>query len=128
MPLFAFLFAFAAAVFAAGTSAKADTLTGSWSGGGTVHYSSTHERAKCRATYSRVSGTLFRMSASCATPSGRVDQSATLNRVGKNSYAGVFHNNQYNITGSIHVRLRGNTQQVRLRGSVGGGDFKLRRR
>ncbi len=128
MPLFAFLFVFAAALFAADTPARAETLAGSWSGGGAVHYSDRRERAKCRATYSRVSGTFYRMSASCATPSGRVDQTATLNRVGKNVYAGSFYNKQYNVSGSIQVRLSGNTQQVNLRGSVGGGSFKLRRR
>lgn len=128
MPLLAFLLAFAVAMFAVDTSARADTLSGSWAGGGSVHYSNTHERAKCHAKFSRVSGTLYRMSATCATASGRVDQSAMVNRVGNNEYAGNFHNNQYNISGSIHIRLRGNSQQVRLRGSVGGGDFKLRRR
>ncbi len=128
MPLLAYLFAFAAVLIVADTPAKAESLAGRWSGGGQVHYSHTSERAKCNATFTRASGTLYRMTASCATPSGRVEQTATLNRVGKNAYAGVFHNSQYNVSGSIHVRLSGNTQQVQLRGNVGGGTFKLRRR
>lgn len=129
MPMLAFLLAFATALFATDMSAKADTLSGSWAGGGSVHYSETRERARCRATFSRVSGTLYRMNASCATPSGRVDQSATVNRVGNNEYAGNFHNSQYNVSGSIHIRLQGNTQYVKLSGAgAGGGTFKLRRR
>ena len=63
-----------------------------------------------------------------ATPSGRVDQTATLNRVGDNEYAGSFHNSQYNVTGSIHVKLNGNSQFVRLSASgSGSGSFKLSR-
>jgi hypothetical protein len=128
MPQFVFFFVFAAALFAADMPARAETLAGSWSGGGAVHYSDRRERAKCHATFSRVSGTLYRMSASCATPSGRVDQTASVNRVGKNVYAGSFHNKQYNVSGSIQIRLSGSTQHVNLRGSVGGATFKLRRR
>jgi len=123
MPLLAFLFAFAAALFATGS------LSGSWSGGGSVHYSNKRERARCRATYSHVSGTLYRMSASCSTPSGHVNQTATVNRVGNNEYAGNFHNSQYNVSGSIHIRLRGKSQSVSLNGgSLGGGNIKLTRR
>lgn len=129
MPVLAFILAVAAAVIATNTQARADTLAGSWSGSGSVHYSQTRERARCRARYSRVSGTLYRMSATCATPSGRVDQTATLNRVGDGEYSGSFHNSQYNVTGSIYVKLRGNSQHVSLSGSGGGrGSFSLRRR
>lgn len=128
MPLLTFLFAFAVALFAADAPAMADSLSGSWSGNGSVRYADTRERAKCRANYSRVSGTLYRMTASCATASGRVDQTATLNRVGNNEYAGSFHNAQYNVSGSIHVQLRGNSQSVNLSGSGGSGSFQLRRR
>lgn len=129
MPVLAFIFAFVAALFTVESSAMADTLSGSWTGSGSVHYSQTRERARCRANYSRVSGTLYRMSASCATPSGRVDQTATLNRVGDGVYAGSFHNSQYNVTGSIRVKLSGNSQYVSLSGNGGGsGSFQLRRR
>ncbi len=129
MPLLTFIFAFAVALFAVDGSAKADMLAGSWSGSGSVHYSQTRERAKCRANYSRVSGTLYRMYASCATASGRVDQTATLNRVSDGVYAGSFHNSQYNVAGSIRVKLSGNSQIVSLSGNGGGsGSFKLRRR
>ncbi len=129
MPLLVYFLVFATAMFAADTSsANADVLSGSWVGGGSVHYSQTRERARCRAQYSRVSGTLYKMTASCATPSGRVDQTATLNRVGENQYAGSFHNSQYNVSGSIRVTLRGNSQSVSLNGDGGGsGSFSLTR-
>lgn len=109
-------------------SALADRLSGSWTGGGSVEYADTREKARCRANFTRVSGTLYRMSASCATPSGRVDQIATVNRVGDGEYAGDFRNTQYNVTGSIYLRLRGDSQYVKLTGAGGGsGTFKLHR-
>ncbi|MCB1506132.1 MAG: hypothetical protein KDJ47_14235 [Hyphomicrobiaceae bacterium] len=129
MPHLAFLIALTTALFALdATAASADSLSGSWSGSGSVHYADTREKARCRADYSRVSGTLYRMTASCATPSGRVDQTATVNRVGDNEYAGSFQNSQYNVTGSIYIKLRGNSQSVHLRGNGSSGSFQLRRR
>ena len=68
------------------------------------------------------------MNAQCATPSGRVDQSATLNRVGKNRYAGSFYNSQFGVTGSIFVVLRGRSMSVSLSSAGGTGSFKMRRR
>src|SRR5271166_5781624 len=92
-------------------------IAGSWSGGGTVVYSSgQRERAHCRANYSG-GGASVMMSGSCATPSGSVFQSARLRRVGANSYAGSFFNSQYNTSGSIYVSVHGNTQSVSLRSS-----------
>lgn len=130
MPFLAYLVAFATVFLSVDVSpARAETLSGAWSGGGSVVYSQTRERARCKARFSRVSGTLYRMSASCATPSGRVDQTAMVNRVGKNHYAGKFRNQQYNVTGSISIKLRGSTQYVRLTGDGGGsGSFKMRKR
>lgn len=124
---FALLSVFALAMLSASAPVHADSLSGSWSGSGSVHYGQTTERARCRARYSHTGGTTYAMRASCATPSGRVDQSATLSRVGNNRYAGSFHNSQYNVSGSISVVVRGGSQSVRLSGSSGYGSFKLHR-
>ena len=102
------------------------SIAGSWSGGGTVVYSSgQRERAHCRASYSG-GGASVMMSGSCATPSGSVFQSARLRRVGANSYAGSFFNSQYNTSGSIYVSVHGNTQSVSLRSSAGSASLTLR--
>jgi hypothetical protein len=56
---------------------ESSSLGGSWRGGGTVTYSSGHrERARCSAHYSGGSGSQISVSATCATPSGSVSQSA----------------------------------------------------
>lgn len=132
MPQGALLSIFASALLtiataAAPATARADGLAGSWSGGGSVHYGQTRERARCRARYYRTGGGSYGMSASCATPSGRVDQSATLSPVGKNRYAGSFFNSQYGVSGSISVVVRGSSQSVRLSSPSGYGSFKLNR-
>src|SRR5262245_929646 len=83
---------------AVGGPAMAQSLEGSWSGGGSVAFASgQHERAKCRAHYRRSSGNAYVVVATCATPSGRATQTATVRRVGGNSYQGQFHNSEYNV-------------------------------
>ena len=102
------------------------SIAGSWSGGGTVVYSSgQRERAHCRASYSGGGGSVM-MSGNCATPSGSVFQSARLRRVGANSYAGSFFNSQYNMSGSIYVTVHGSTQSVSLRSNAGSASLTLR--
>jgi hypothetical protein len=67
------------------------------------------------------------MSATCATASAKVDQSATLYRSGANSYTGSFFNKQYNTGGSIRITVSGRTQKVRLSGEAGTAFFSLRK-
>jgi len=104
------------------------SLAGSWSGGGWVSFSSGNkERARCHAHYSRQSETSYALSATCATPSGKASQSATLHKVGTNSYSGGFHNDEYNVSGTIYVVVHGNSQSVRLSGSGASASLSLSR-
>jgi hypothetical protein len=104
------------------------SLAGSWSGGGWVSFSSGNkERARCHAHYSRQSETSYALSATCATPSGKASQSATLHKVGANSYSGGFHNDEYNVSGTIYVVVHGNSQSVRLSGSGASASLSLSR-
>jgi hypothetical protein len=113
---------------AAGGQAEAQSLEGSWRGGGSVAFASgQHERATCRAHYSRASATAYTVTATCATPSGRATQTATLRKVGGNSYRGSFHNSEYNISGTIYVTVGGNRQSVRLTSESGSASLELRR-
>jgi hypothetical protein len=65
--------------------------------------------------------------ASCASDSGRVDQNATLRKVGGNVYAGRFYNQQYNVAGTIRVTVRGSTQNVVLNSESGSAVLSLHR-
>jgi hypothetical protein len=115
-----------AAAFAAQPARSETNISGSWSGGGVVRYSDGQsERARCRAHFSQ-SGARVSLEAHCATASGSVDQSASLRRVGPNSFAGSFYNQQFNVSGSIHITIHGNTQTVSLRSSSGSATLTLR--
>jgi hypothetical protein len=105
--------------------ARAEGLAGSWSGGGTVVYSDGHrEHARCRASFS--GGSSVSLEATCATPSGSVSQSARLRKTGANSYSGSFFNPQFNVSGSIHITVHGNTQYVTLHSPSGSASLTLR--
>jgi hypothetical protein len=103
-------------------------LSGSWRGGGWVSFSpGSRERARCRAHYAPHSGSGYAVSATCATESGSVSQVATLRRVGSNTYAGGFYNNEYGVTGTIQVVVRGNSQSVTLTSDSGTASLTLTR-
>ena len=109
-------------------AAQAAGLEGSWRGGGSVAFGSgRNERAQCRAQYRRASGNSYTVTATCATPSGRATQTATLRQVGGNTYQGQFHNTEYDVSGTIVVTVSGNRQSVRLTGDAGSAAFELRR-
>jgi hypothetical protein len=111
----------------AGTPAMADSdLAGAWSGGGSVAFASgAKERASCRAKFMRAGASGYTMSALCATASAKVAQTASLRKVGANSYAGSFHNPEYGVTGSIHITVNGRSQSVSLSSDVGSASFRL---
>jgi hypothetical protein len=103
-------------------------LEGSWSGGGSVQFATGGaEQARCKAHYSRASKDSYRLRATCATPSGKANQTATVHKVGENRYRGNFHNPDYDITGTIFVVVSGNSQNVRLTSSSGSAIFRLSR-
>ena len=108
--------------------AQSGGLEGSWRGGGSVSFASGQkERAQCRAQYRRASGSSYTVTATCATPSGRATQTATLRQVGGNTYQGQFHNSEYDVSGTIFVTVSGNRQSIRLTGDAGSASIELRR-
>ena len=108
--------------------ASVATLEGSWKGGGTVVFAyGAREQARCRARYSRAGNNSYTLNATCATASGRAAQTATVRRVGENRYSGRFYNNEYSISGVIHIVVRGASQTVRLISDSGSAFFNLSR-
>lgn len=111
-----------------GKEAKAADLSGHWRGGGRVQFpSGSVEQASCRATYSRAGSNSYWVDATCATASGRAQQTATVRRVGENRYHGQFHNAEYDITGVISITVSGNSQSVRLTSSSASAFLRLSR-
>jgi hypothetical protein len=123
------LAAFAAALITAPFPATAADLEGSWSGGGYIRFASgDRERARCRAQFSQVSSTVFRVNAVCATESVKVEQVARVRKVGSRTYAGRFVNSEYNITGDIRVTVKGSVQSVHLASGEHSANLTLYRR
>ena len=109
-------------------SSQAQSLEGAWSGGGQVSFGSgARENARCRARYSRRSNEGYIVSAVCATPAGRAAQTASLRKIGDNRYRGTFYNQEYGISGTILVIVRGATQSVRLTSEAGWASLTLSR-
>ena len=104
------------------------SLEGSWSGGGTVTFASgSKEQARCRAHFSRAGKDGYTVNATCATASGRAEQTARVRQVGNNRYSGSFYNSEYSISGVIHIVVRGASQTVQLISSSGSGVLNLSR-
>jgi hypothetical protein len=113
----------------AGSSrAESPNLEGSWSGGGSVSFSSgSKEQARCRAHYRRRTSNSYTLRAVCATPSARAEQTATVRRVGSNRFEGSFYNSEYNVSGTIFIVVHGSSQNVRLTSDAGWAHFRLSR-
>jgi hypothetical protein len=104
------------------------SLEGSWSGSGTVTFASgSKEQARCRAHFSRAGKDSYTVNATCATASGRAEQTARVRQVGNNRYSGSFYNSEYSISGVIHIVVHGASQTVQLISSSGSGVLNLSR-
>lgn len=103
-------------------------LEGSWSGGGHIVLpSGERERARCRASFRRHGSNTYGMSATCATASTRVQQSAQIQHVSGNRYRGEFFNQEYGISGSVRITVSGNRLNASLSGGGGSAEFSLSR-
>jgi hypothetical protein len=112
----------------ADAGAQQHALSGAWRGGGWVSFATgQRERARCRAHFTPRSESVVIVNATCATESGSIQQTARLRKTGANTYSGSFHNEEYGVSGSISVSVRGNTQNVRLTSDSGGAVLTLRR-
>ncbi len=113
---------------AATVPAAAQTIIGSWSGGGLIIFpSGEQEKARCRANFRQTGGGGIAMTGVCATASVRVSQSANLSRLTANTYSGDFFNTEYNLSGSIRIRVQGNKLNASLSGGGATAQFVLGR-
>lgn len=109
-------------------SAEASDLSGTWRGGGSVSFvSGKAERAKCRATFSKLTPVSYAMNATCATSSGSVSQSATVRKRGTNSYGGSFYNSEWDTSGTISIAVSGRSLNAKVRATKGSSTMNLSR-
>lgn len=110
-------------------AAIAADIVGTWSGSGTVTLANgAREKARCRASYIAAGGRTYAMSATCATASAKVSQTAILSQNTKNRFGGTFYNPEFGVTGRIHIIVSGKRQTVYLSGSAGQATFSMHRR
>lgn len=108
--------------------AQGVNLEGSWSGGGQIVFpSGEKERARCRASFRKQGGNSYGMSATCATASAKVQQSAEITHVSGNRYRGEFFNQEFGISGSVRITVHGNSLSASLSGGGGSAEFALSR-
>lgn len=113
--------------FAGGLAADAD-ISGSWSGGGSVAFATgSKEKARCKATYARSGAASYKVSATCATASGKVAQTASVKRSGPSSFSGSFYNPDFDASGVIHISVNGNSQNVTMTSSLATASLRLSR-
>lgn len=118
-----------AIVWAGASSGAEPGLSGSWSGGGWVSFSTgSKEKASCRASYRQASANSYTLQAICATSSGKASQTATVYKVSASRYRGSFYNSEYNVRGTIRVVVNGKSQSVSLAGDGASASLSLRRR
>lgn len=109
--------------------AGSSVLEGSWSGGGYVHPTNgQREKVSCRVTYHQTSDTVHSVKATCASASAKIVQTGLLTTVNESRYIGDFTNKEYNISGSVRVVVRGNSQDVTFSSSSGTGSLALKKR
>jgi len=119
----------ASSAFAPGEAEPSGGLSGAWSGGGWVSFSTgAKEKARCRANYSRTSAKSYKVHATCATKSGKASQTATIYQVTAGRYRGSFHNIDYNVRGTIRVVVHGRSQSISLAGDGASASLNLSRR
>lgn len=117
------------AAIAGPAAAEPGSLDGNWSGGGSLTYpSGAKESARCKASFKRKTGTSYSVNARCASASGKIEQTATLQEVGDNRYTGSFFNTEFKVDGTITVTLQGNSQSVLISSPAGSSaNFRLSR-
>jgi hypothetical protein len=103
-------------------------LEGTWTGGGSVTFASgAREKARCRARFTQMSPTSYRVSGSCATQSGKVTQSAEVFKMTADRYRGNFHNPEFDVSGTISIHLHDRSMTATLTSSSGTGVLVMKR-
>lgn len=107
--------------------AQADAIVGNWSGSGTVRHDGGTDAVRCRVSYNKGTGRTYEVYANCAHPNGTFKQSGRVVDRGGNRYTGRVYSDQYQVTGSVTVSVRGNSQSISVNSPRGSAKLTLRR-
>jgi hypothetical protein len=110
-------------------AAEAGRLDGRWAGAGYFNtVNGQRERVRCKVSYSRKSTNIYAVNATCASPSAQIRQRGTLQQVSSGRYSGTMYNTDYNVGGSVFVKVNGRSQTVSFSSDAGSGRLNLRKR
>lgn len=109
--------------------ARADSIVGAWSGGGTVRLDSgTVERVRCRVSYHPSTGRTFMVNATCAHAGGTFQQDGRIVQVSSSRYTGRLYNSNYDVSGRVSIHVNGRYQKISVSSSRGSATLTLTRR
>ena len=109
--------------------ASAATITGSWSGRGSVTLipSGQVEHVSCRVSYEKGDdrGRTFVLHATCATTAGTFAQSGRVVKHSSSRYTGSLYSDQYSVSGKVNISISGSRQTINVSSSKGRGVLNL---
>jgi len=106
--------------FAGANVAKAASIAGSWSGGGSVKLTSGQvEKVRCRIRYEKGSGRTVVLYVTCAHSNGTFEVSGRIVKLNNNYYSGRLYSEQYGTAGDVSISVSGNRQTVKAKSSKG---------
>lgn len=112
------------------SASAAANIIGSWKGSGSVKLTSGQvEPVSCRVSYSKgdATGKTFVLNAKCSHTGGTFNQSGRVSKRGGSSYKGSLYSDQYAVSGSVTITVRGASQTISVSSSKGKGSLTLRR-
>ena len=118
--VFACLLTIVVGAFAGVDIAKAASIVGSWSGGGSVKLTSGQvENVRCRIRYEQGSGRTVVLYVTCAHSNGTFQVSGRIVKLGNSNYSGRLYSEQYGTAGAVSISVRGNRQTLKAKSSKG---------
>lgn len=127
--VFTCLFVLALGAFQSADIAKAASIEGSWSGGGTVKLTSGGvEKVRCRIRYEKGTGRTFVIHVTCSHANGSFRVSGRVVKLSASSYSGSLYSDQYSVSGDVGIRVNGTRQTVTAKSSKGTATVSLTKR
>lgn len=109
--------------------ALAASISGTWSGNGTVNLNTGEkEVVRCRIRYEEGSGNTFVLHVTCAHSNGTFQQSGRVVQLSANSYSGRLYSDQYDVSGDVTIIVSGNRQTITAKSAKGTAYLVLTRR
>ena len=118
--VFACLLTIIVGAFAGVDVAKAASIVGSWSGGGSVKLMSGQvEKVRCRIRYEKGSGRTVVLYVKCSHSNGSFQVSGRIVKLSNSYYSGRLYSEQYGTAGDVRISLNGNRQTLTAKSSKG---------